>query len=315
MTVDESSKQIQQACSYLKNNQVVAIPTETVYGLAADATSDLGVAAIFALKNRPHFNPLIIHVSSIDQAEQIAVFSEKALAVAKTFWPGPLTLVLQRRLESSISLLASAGLETIAIRVPAHPIAQKLLKAYGRPLAAPSANRSTHISSTCVDDVLESFGSNAPFVINGGACRVGIESTILDLSEDSPVLLRPGGISLEDLESVIGKVKKNQESTCVKAPGMMKRHYAPLRPLRMNAVTPEATEAFLGFGPECENAHLNLSPSGCLTEAAAHLFRMMRDLDCDPFSGIAVAPIPLYGLGLAINDRLTRASCLLEIEQ
>lgn len=298
-----------QCLDLWRRGDVVAIPTETVYGLAADATNDRGVAHIYALKGRPTFNPLIIHVANLECAEKFAEFSKAAYHLASYFWPGPLTLVLKRKANCPISLLASAGLDTIALRVPAHPVTLELLKAYENPIAAPSANRSNTISPTSADDVRAAFGSDIPLIIDGGPCEVGLESTILDLSGDGPVLLRPGGTPIEALQAFfLMPIKRIEEGAIIKAPGMLKRHYAPSIPLRMNALTPESGEAFLDFGGQCPHHDLDLSPTGSLEEAAANLFRMMRTLDAPKFKGIAVAPIPLKELGLAINDRLSRAA-------
>lgn len=306
---------IQLACKLLSQGNPVVMPTETVYGLASDATQGMAVAKIYALKRRPQFNPLILHVSSLEEAEKWAIFSDSALKLATLFWkkkPFPLTLVLKRPASSLISPLVTAGLETIAIRVPHHPVALELLKAFPLPLAAPSANRSMGISPTTSSLVQKSLGKHTPFMLDGGPCQIGIESTIVDLTNDhQPVLLRPGGTPLEDLEKALGQsLAIAQPNTTLKAPGMMKRHYAPCLPLRLNCSMAQSEEGFLGFGPtENPRINLNLSPSGDLKEAAANLFTMLNELD-NPnlFKGIAVAPIPSFGLGLAINDRLERAA-------
>lgn len=326
------SDTLNQACRILSQGNLVVMPTETVYGLAGDATCDQAVALIYATKGRPQFNPLIIHVDTLEKAQEIAVFSDLALKIAHHFWPGPLTLILPRQPLSKISLLASAGLDTIALRIPAHPIAQALLKTYNRPLAAPSANRSNHISPTCVPDVRRSLGEKTPLILEGGNCTVGLESTILDLTESSPHILRPGGISADDLELFIGKFPPEEGQSgpphslqitngALKSPGLLKRHYAPDRPLRLNAERGLPGEAFLAFGKVATrlntNAHdaftkdpipFNLSPNGCVQEAAANLFRCLYACDQEPFKAIAVAPIPHHGLGVAINDRLHRAA-------
>lgn len=308
---------IAEACRLLREGQVVGMPTETVYGLAADATQDHAVARIFAVKNRPTFNPLIIHVVSAQEAMPLVEISLKAQALMEIFWPGPLTLVLNRKSDCPVSWLAGGGLDTLAVRCPAHPIAGRLIRAYGRPLAAPSANRSMKISPTSAEDVRESLGDQVPLIIDGGRCEVGLESTILDLSGEAPVLLRPGSILIEALEAIIGTVyqlkKVNFGASSVKAPGMMRRHYAPHRPLRLNAMERRPGEALLGFGASGSlPVILNLSETGNLTEAAANLFQMMRQLDKDCYTGIAVMPIPFTGLGVAINDRLQRAAALEE---
>lgn len=304
-----SSEVLTQACHLLTQGEVVAIPTETVYGLAADACQDHAVAKIYAVKERPEFNPLIIHCHSIAQANVYVEVTPQAQELAEKFWPGPLTLVLKRRVTplngAPISLLASAGLDTLAIRIPSHPVAQALIKAYGKPLAAPSANLSQTMSPTCANDVFMSLGNRVPLIIDGGQTTVGVESTILDLSTKEPTLLRPGGITLESLKSILSNIQIH-EGNSIKAPGMMKRHYAPQTSLRLNATTHNQGELRLGFGlVECD---LNLSPSGNLEEAAANLFRMLRLLDQRGAPSIAVTPIPHTGLGLAINDRLSRAA-------
>lgn len=312
MIVAPTPPNISEACRLLSQGEVIGMPTETVYGLAGDATQDHAVARIFAVKNRPTFNPLILHVASGEEAETWVDISLEAQALMELFWPGPLTLVLPRKPECPISFLASAGLDTLAIRCPAHPVAGRLLQEFGRPLAAPSANRSMHISPTSAQDVEESLGNQIPLILDGGRCEVGLESTILDLSEEIPILLRPGGILQEALEGVVGPIHTVRKDSPVKAPGMMRRHYAPHRPLRLNATGFRPGEAILGFGPTDAPVTLNLSPRGDLTEAAANLFRMMRQLDTDPYTAIAVVPIPSLGLGVAINDRLQRAATLEE---
>lgn len=308
---------IAEACRLLREGHVVGMPTETVYGLAGDAYQDNAVARIFEVKNRPTFNPLIIHVASAEDAASLVEMSMEAQALMEVFWPGPLTLVLNRAKDCPVSLLASGGLDTLAIRCPAHPVAGRLIREYGRPLAAPSANRSMRISPTSAEDVAVSLGDLVPLILDGGECDVGLESTILDLSENRPVVLRPGGVLVEALEAIVGPVAQIKKESSVrlplKAPGMMHRHYAPHRPLRLNAVDCREGEALLGFGDAGSlTITLNLSASGNLTEAAANLFRMMRQVDTDLYTGIAVMPIPCEGLGIAINDRLQRAAALEE---
>lgn len=298
------------AAAALKSGHLVAFPTETVYGLGADATQDLAVARIFAAKNRPQFNPLIIHVSDLATAEQLVAFTPIARRLAQEFWPGPLTLVLPRTTTCPVSLLAGAGLDSLAIRIPAHPIARALLKISGCPLAAPSANRSGRVSPTTADHVAsEEFGPDVAMILDGGACQVGIESTVLDLTT-SPTLLRPGGISFEDLIAKIGDIRiATEDPAAPRSPGMMERHYAPSRPLRLNAREAFQGEALLGFGPTAPpNTALNLSAAGDVVEAASNLFAMIRRLDRPDISSIAIMPIPFTGLGQAINDRLRRAA-------
>jgi len=299
------------AAALLAKGGLVAFPTETVYGLGGDATSDTAVAAIFAAKGRPSFNPLISHVASVEAAAALVAFGPLAQALAARFWPGPLTLVLPRRSDSPISLLATAGLDSIAVRMPDHPIALALIRAFGRPLAAPSANRSGAVSPTTAAHVAQSLGDKVGMILDGGPCRVGVESTVLDLTGAVPLLLRPGGIALEELEAVLGTrpARPGPEAgspTAPRAPGMLSSHYAPALPVRLDAAEAAPGEALLGFGSG--EATLNLSPAGDPTEAAANLFSMLRALDRPEFRGIAVRPIPDAGLGLAINDRLRRAA-------
>ena len=317
MIVAPTPQGIAEACRLLREGQVIGMPTETVYGLAGDAYQDNAVARIFEVKNRPTFNPLIIHVASSEDASSLVEMSIEAQALMEIFWPGPLTLVLNRTKDCPISLLASGGLDTLAVRCPAHPVSGRLIREYGRPLAAPSANRSMGISPTSAEDVMMSLGNLVPLILDGGECDVGLESTILDLSGDVPVLLRPGSVFVEALEAIVGSIYRVKKESIgqvpIKAPGMMHRHYAPHRPLRLNAMDSHVGEALLGFGEVGSlSVTLNLSPTGDLTEAAANLFRMMRQLDTDLYTGIAVMPIPSIGLGVAINDRLQRAAALME---
>jgi L-threonylcarbamoyladenylate synthase len=303
---------IEQAVRLLSAGQLVAFPTETVYGLGGDATSDTAVAAIFAAKGRPRFNPLISHVDSRDSARRLGVFDARAEHLAEAFWPGPLTLVLRRTPDCPVSLLATAGLDTLALRVPAHPVAQALLAAFGRPVAAPSANRSGRVSPTAAADVETELGDRVALVLDGGRCHVGLESTVLDLSTDRPVLLRPGGLALEEIESLVGPVTRAVEDPAApRSPGMLASHYAPRLPVRLEAHSAQPGEALLAFGPDAPPGFaetLFLSRTGDLAEAAANLFRSLRVLDRPDFAGIAVMPIPERGLGLAINDRLRRAA-------
>lgn len=304
MIVSPTPEALEEALQILHAGGLIGLPTETVYGLAADATQDLAVAKIFEQKNRPSLNPLIIHGATQTTFQEHVEWNEQAQLLADAFWPGPLTLVLPRKLTSSISLLASAGLETLAIRIPHHSVALDLLKKFGKPLAAPSANRSGNVSPTTAEHVAEDFPNL--FILNGEETTIGLESTILDLTSATPLILRPGGISREELEAVIGQTQIHDSNT-IKAPGMMKSHYAPHLPLRLNALKPQPGEAFLAFGPTLQS-DLNLSTTGELREAAANLFKMLRLLDKMEFKGIAVAPIPMQGLGLALNDRLQRAA-------
>jgi len=309
---------IEAAAELLRAGELVAFPTETVYGLGADAGNDAAVAGIYAAKQRPRFNPLIVHVADIAGAEPLVELDARARGLVQRFWPGPLTLVLPRRESAPLSLLASAGLDTVAIRAPRNAVAQDLLRAAGRPVAAPSANRSGRISPTLAEHVAIELGDRVAMVLDGGRCEVGIESTILDLSGDRPRLLRPGGLPAERLEAMLGPLASPPEGShsAPRAPGLLRRHYAPSRPLRLNATSAREGEAMLCFGPDAATsttdssaAGHNLSQRGDLVEAAANLFAMLRALDQAPgFFGIAVAPIPEHGLGVAIADRLRRAA-------
>jgi len=304
---------IAEAAAHLRAGRLVAFPTETVYGLGGDATSDRAVARIFDAKERPRFNPLIIHLPDAEAARQLVEFSAEARRLADLFWPGPLTLVLPRRPDCKVSLLASAGLDTLAVRVPGHPLAQALLRATGRPIAAPSANRSGRVSPTLAEHVRSELGDRVALVLDGGPCRVGIESTVLDLSREPAVLLRPGGVAQEALEGVLGPIAPapTVEDTAARAsPGMLASHYAPSLPVRLDVVEPLPGEAWLGFGPvgSARQPDLQLSETADPIEAAARLFAALRSLDRPGFGGIAVMPIPEAGLGAAINDRLRRAA-------
>jgi L-threonylcarbamoyladenylate synthase len=304
---------IEEAARLLRGGALVAFPTETVYGLGGDATSERAVAAIFAAKGRPRFNPLISHLAASEQAAEFAELDERAREVAVRFWPGPLTLVLPRRRDCAIALLASAGLDTVAMRVPAHTLANALLNAVGRPIAAPSANRSGRVSSTTASHVREELGDRIAAIIDGGPCAIGLESTVLDLSAARPTLLRPGGIAVETLESAIGPIDRAQPGAAdaPRSPGMLESHYAPALPLRLDAASALPGEALLAFGADAPSGFAEirwLSRSGDLVEAAANLFAALRALDRPAFSGIAVMPIPEHGLGVAINDRLRRAA-------
>ncbi|OAN53171.1 translation factor Sua5 [Paramagnetospirillum marisnigri] len=305
---DATPEAIAEAARRLRDGKLVAFPTETVYGLGGDATCDRAVAAIFEAKGRPSFNPLIAHVASVEQAAELVEMTLDAQRLAARFWPGPLTLVLPRKADSPVSLLASAGLDSVAVRMPDHAVALDLIRATGRPLAAPSANRSGAVSPTTAHHVAQCLGERVSLILDGGPCRVGVESTVIDLSGERPALLRPGGIAVETLEAVLGVVLPHaaHDPTAPRSPGQLDSHYAPGLPVRLEAERAEAGEALLGFGSM--EATLNLSPSGDLEEAAANLFAMLRALDRPEYSAIAVSPIPQWGLGLAINDRLRRAA-------
>jgi len=299
----------EEAAALLRAGALVSFPTETVYGLGANALDDTAVAGIYAAKNRPSFNPLIVHVPDIETARRYAHFSDLAERVAAALWPGPLSLVLPRTKDCPLSKLVSAGLDTVAIRVPASAPARRLLVAARVPVAGPSANKSGQLSPTEARHTADGFGDEVALVLDGGACVVGLESTVLDLSTETPTLLRAGGVTHEALEELIAApvAVAGVDDTAPKSPGMMSRHYAPRTPLRMNASEVKRGEALLGFGGS-KGAVEDLSPAGDLVEAAANLFRMLHELDGGGYAGIAVAPIPESGLGRAINDRLRRAA-------
>ncbi|MBM3618494.1 MAG: threonylcarbamoyl-AMP synthase [Alphaproteobacteria bacterium] len=304
------AKSIAAAAERLRAGKLVALPTETVYGLAADATNDTATASIYAMKGRPSFNPLIVHLAHADDAAKYAVVTPLARALMAAFWPGPLTLVLERSADCPLSLLVSAGLNTVALRVPSHPVAHELLKTSGLPLAAPSANRSGKISPTTAAHVQSEFADEDLLVLDGGACIVGLESTVIDARGTTPVLLRPGGITDEAITTVCGVPPLSPEITegVFHSPGLLASHYAPEKPIRLNAQDIAEDEFFIGFALDAAGAELNLSPSGDLVEAAANLFAYLRQADAGDKKTIAVATIPEIGLGIAINDRLRRAA-------
>jgi len=300
---------IRRAARFLRAGELVAFPTETVYGLGADATNDDAVARIYEAKGRPTFNPLIIHLPDIQAAAKVVRFDARAEQTAQAFWPGALTMVLPRCPGCSVSLLASAGLETLAVRIPNHSLAHTLLEETRVPVAAPSANRSGTVSPTSAAHVLEDLDHVIAAVLDGGPCTIGLESTVIDLTDDTPTILRQGGIPQEDLEEVLGPIRiAGVDDNAPKSPGMLSRHYAPSIPMRLNAQDIQFGETLLAFGPDAPQNALNLSSNGNLTEAAANLFSMIRLLDDPIFSAIAVSPIPETGLGRAINDRLRRAA-------
>ncbi len=301
---------IARAAALLRGGELVAFGTETVYGLGADANNDHAVAAIFAAKQRPQFNPLICHYPDAEIAFADVTANERARRLAAAFWPGPLTLVLPRAKSCPVSLLASAGLDTLAVRVPAHEVALAVLRECGRPVAAPSANRSGKVSPTTAWHVLQELSGRIAAVLDSGPCTVGVESSVLDLSGDEVVLLRPGGATIEAIEAVIGPVRRAQSSDAVRSPGMLVSHYAPTLPLRLEARDVRSDEALLAFGTPLAGAArvFNLSEGSDLNEAAARLFTGLRTLDAAGVQRIAVMPIPDRGLGRAINDRLRRAA-------
>lgn len=300
---------IARAVVLLRDGQPVAIPTETVYGLAADARCDQAVAAIYAAKDRPSFNPLIVHVPDFDAARDIAQPNDLAERLAQAFWPGPLTLVLPLRDGAGLSDLVTAGLPTVGLRAPAHPMAQRILRDSGLVLAAPSANPSGKISPTSADHVLDGLSGRIPAVLDGGRAVCGVESTIVGFEGQEVVLLRPGGIAVEDIATCGITVRDRTKGDAITAPGQMASHYAPDAPIRLGVEQPALDELWLGFGPKALDADINLSAKGDLTEAAACLFSALHQLDARAKGRrIAVSPIPETGLGLAINDRLRRAA-------
>ncbi len=305
---------IAEAARILRAGGLVAFPTETVYGLGADATNGDAVAAIFAAKGRPRFNPLIVHVPEFDAAEALARFPALARKLAAKFWPGALTLVVPRRADCPLSLLVSAGLETVALRVPSHPVARALLAEAQRPIAAPSANPSGRVSATSAQHVAADLGEKVDVILDGGPTPLGLESTVIGFDGEAPVLLRSGSIPREDIEAVAGPLQ-HAAGGKVRSPGQLASHYAPQTKLRLNVSSVSEDEALLAFGPPVAGkpkALRNLSPRSDLREAAANLFAMLRELDAVGARAIAVMPVPEMGLGEAINDRLKRAAADLE---
>jgi L-threonylcarbamoyladenylate synthase len=301
---------IRAAAEALRAGRLVAFPTETVYGLGADAGTDAAVATIYAAKGRPSHNPLIVHLPDAATASRFGRFDARAQQLAGAFWPGPLTLVVPRIAGVPLADRTTAGLPTVALRVPSHPVALALLKASGLPLAAPSANVSGRVSATTAQHVAETLGDKVAVILDGGPAHVGVESTIVGLGGGRPLLLRPGGVPREAIEALIGPLGE-PEAGLIAAPGMLASHYAPHCPVRLDVSLPRADEALLAFGPDVPvgaKLVLNLSPRGDLAEAAANLYAHLRALDRTDIAGIAVMPIPEHGLGLAINDRLRRAA-------
>jgi L-threonylcarbamoyladenylate synthase len=304
---------LQRAAAELRAGRLVAFPTETVYGLGADATNGRAVAQIFAVKGRPRFNPLIVHVLDLAAAERIACVTEKGRRLAGAFWPGPLTLVLERKPEAGLSDLVTAGLDSVALRVPDHPVARALLRAAGLPVAAPSANRSGHVSPTTAEHVAADFGDRPAMILDGGPTAHGLESTILDVTGDRVVMLRPGATTADAIESVLGEpvTRAFEGRDRPVSPGQLETHYAPRARVRLGAKYVQLGEALLAFGPDplpTRGPSINLSSAGDLIEAAANLFAALRKLDATGAPAIAVMPIPERGLGEAINDRLRRAA-------
>ena len=318
-----NEKSIAEAAGLLKAGEIVVIPTETVYGLAANALDSNAVQKIFDAKKRPSFNPLITHISDIGQANGLVEMTDEARKIVDAFWPGPLTLILKAKANNNISDLVSAGLQTLAIRMPAHKVAREVIKQSGVPIAAPSANSSGEPSATTPKHVADSLGDNIDYILGAGTCDVGLESTVLDLSGNKPTILRPGAITAEDLKPYIGDVDEEfVAKDKPKSPGQLLKHYSPSIPVRLNAVDVKEGEALLAFGSIKfmglqggggasklpETAYRNLSEKTDLEEAAKNLFMMLRDLDQPEHKAIAVMNIPENGIGKAINERLSRAA-------
>ncbi len=324
----ENKETIKEAASLLQSGEIVVLPTETVYGLGADARNNDAVAKIFKAKNRPAINPLIVHVIDKNAASKLVKMNEQADKVADIFWPGALTLILPAQENNGISPHVTANLKTLAIRVPSHKIMRDVIKQANLPIAAPSANNSGEPSATTPAHAAQSLGDNAPFILAAGACDVGLESTILDLSDETPTILRHGAITQEDLETILGKVNVNvtppskEQKSPIKSPGQLLKHYAPNIPVRLNAVDVHDGEALLAFGSTKfmglksggsvndmpDTAFKNLSEDGDLEQAAQNLFMMLRDLDRPEHKAIAVMNIPEKSIGIAINERLSRAA-------
>jgi L-threonylcarbamoyladenylate synthase len=309
-----SAARLARAARWLRAGRLIGLPTETVYGLAGNALRRNAVARIYAAKGRPRFNPLIVHVADLSAARRLVMFDDRALALARRFWPGPLTLVLRRRAGCRVPRAVAAGRETLAIRVPSHAVARKLLRIAGCPIAAPSANRSGHVSPTTARHVADERFRHLGMIIDGGSATVGLESTVLDLSGAQARLLRPGAITIADMTPSVGPIARAADEHGEQpraSPGRLDSHYAPSLPVRLNVTRPQASDAFIGFGATVASeaaATINLSPRGDLAEAAARLYAALRTLDRPGFAAIAVAPIPARGLGAAINDRLKRAA-------
>ena len=297
---------IDRAVEQLITGSLVALPTETVYGLAADALNATAVREIYTVKGRPSHNPLICHVSGIDMARRFASVSETAEKLITHFWPGPLTLVLPRRQAAAIPPIVSARLDTLAVRCPDSDITRAIIEKLGHPLAAPSANPSGKLSPTCAEDVQETLNGKVPLIIDGGRTQVGLESTIVAIDGERTILLRPGSITADDISAVTGQPVYDRDSDIITAPGQLASHYAPDAPVRLNATERQPGEILIGFGDT--GGDFNLSPAGDLAEAAHKLFALLREADNRSAAAIAVAPIPMIGIGIAINDRLLRAA-------
>lgn len=310
----ESSYSVNKAVEYLKNGKLIALKTETVYGAACDPSNPSAIKKLYFLKKRPHHNPLIVHVNSLEMAEKIVIFSDEAKKIANHFWPGPLTLILPKKNNDLINGLVVSGLKTMAVRMPNSSIFQKILKKFNKPIAAPSANKSGYISSTSALHVLDSFGKEIDLIIDSGKSKIGLESTILDLSCNPYALRRLGALSEENIKNKLNLIVKDKSSVKSgkkpKSPGQLYKHYAPSTPLKMNISNPQIGDAYLIFGNVNKvnfQPQLNLSEKGDLNEAAHNLYDHMRKLDKLAMKRIVVSPIPNYGIGKTINERLTRA--------
>lgn len=306
--IEPSQKAINKAIDILSQGELIGLPTETVYGLAGDACNPNAIAKIFTLKNRPQFNPLISHVTGLDMARKFGVFDTVAQKLAMAFWPGPLTIVVPRTENCMVCDLACAGLETIAIRAPNHEAALKIIETFKKPIAAPSANISGHISPVSAQHVLEEFGETIECIINGGECQIGLESTVISVIDNKVTILRHGAISSDDIERITCKmpdIANLHDENSPKSPGMSLRHYSPRAPLYMNCEKKDQGEILIGFGALMGDYNLSLDSN--LTEAAANLYKMLRLADAQNPKAIRVAPIPQYSIGIAINDRLSRA--------
>ena len=297
---------VEAAGADLRAGRLIILPTETVYGLAADASNARAVVAIFEAKGRPRFNPLIAHVADAVQAEAVAVFDDAARALAAAFWPGPLTLVAPVRDREGVCDLARAGLDSVAVRVPGHAKARAVIAAFGGPVVAPSANRSGRPSPTTFEDALEETGASVSAAVDGGPCAVGVESTVVSVLDGRIALLRPGAVTRAEIEALVGPLAASGEGH--RSPGRLTTHYAPDAPVRIEADAAREGEILLGFGPGSGDPRWSLSLAGDPREAAANLFRLFREADREHPAGIAVAPVPMTGLGEAINDRLRRAA-------
>ena len=305
-----NSINLKRAKKKVENNNVIGLPTETVYGLAANAYSDKSVEKIFKLKKRPPFNPLIIHFKNLKDLKKDVICNDSFIKLYKAFCPGPITFVLNKNPKSKISKIANAGKKTIAVRVPKHKVARKLLKILDVPLAAPSANISSKLSPTCANDVVDEFGNQVKFILDGGQCKIGLESTIVDLT-GKPTILRQGIITREEINKILRKkITVNKKPKTIKGPGQLKLHYSPGIPILMNTIYPKKNDAFITFGKKFKDNknYFNLSKNDNLNEAANNLYRMMRKIKKRNFKSIAVCKIPDFGIGRAINERLRKAS-------